>query len=220
MNEARSPQTYHGPDAYALADWRRRINDLYAAVRATRDARAGWALWHETRSHMFQCHPMSPLPKQARSGHYDIPVFPYDPSLRFEVSLDPVTGATPLQFDLGADGPMQARPVARTRGLQRLGAELTLYWIEGYGGGLFLPFRDATNGHGSYGGGRYLIDAIKGADLGLNRDGRLICDFNFAYTPSCAFSDGYVCPLSPAENTLPQPVRAGERFETAAPLNR
>lgn len=209
-------ENYHGPTAYALADWRRRINDLYAAVRATRDPRAGWLLWHETRSRMYQSHPMSPLPAHIRKGFQDIPVFPYDPALRFEVDLQPITGDA-LRFDLGSDGIMMARPVALTDGLQPLGTELTVYWIEGYGGGLFLPFKDASNGTGpdgpTYGGGRYLIDAIKGADLGLSAAGRLICDFNYAYTPSCAYSPDYVCPLSPPENTLPQPVLAGERFE-------
>ena len=89
-------------------------------------------------------------------------------------------------------------------------AHLNLYWIEGYGGGLFLPFRDATNGRVSYGGGRYLYDTIKGADLGAGSESVLL-DFNFAYNPSCAYNDRWVCPLSPPENWLPQAIRAGEK---------
>ena len=106
---------------------------------------------------------------------------------------------------------MQARPIARTQGLEAaLKAELTVYWVEGYGGGLFIPFKDLTSGAQTYGGGRYLVDAIKGADLGLTETGALILDFNFAYSPSCAWTPDFVCPLSPPENTLPTAIEAGE----------
>lgn len=88
--------------------------------------------------------------------------------------------------------------------------ELGLYWLEGYGGGLFLPFHDDTNGTETYGGGRYLLDTVKGADLGVE-DGRLILDFNFAYNPSCAYDSQWSCPLAPPENRLPIALRAGER---------
>jgi len=206
----KTPETF-GPDAYHLADWRRRVNDLYAQVRATGDPRAAHVHWHATRSALFRNHPMSPIPAAARALFTDIAVFPYDPALRFAVVLEPAAGAV-IDYALGTDGEMKSRPIARTNGLRAaLGAELTLYWIVGYGGGLFLPFSDATTGTESYGGGRYLIDAIKGADLGLDADGRLILDFNFAYNPSCALNDAYTCPLSPPGNHLPVPVRAGER---------
>jgi len=90
---------------------------------------------------------------------------------------------------------------------------LAVYWMEGYAGGLFLPFRDATNGTETYGAGRYLIDAAKSADLGgdVGR-GTVILDFNFAYQPSCAFDPRWACPLAPRENWLDIQVRAGERM--------
>ena len=87
---------------------------------------------------------------------------------------------------------------------------LALYWLDGYGGGVFLPFADATRGDATYGGGRYLLDTVKGADLG-EADGRLVLDFNFAYNPSCSYDPRWVCPLSPPENRLDVAVRAGER---------
>jgi uncharacterized protein len=62
----------------------------------------------------------------------------------------------------------------------------------------------------TYGGGRYLLDTVKGADLGLD-DGRLVLDFNFAYTPSCSYDDSWACPLSPAANRLAVRMAAGER---------
>jgi hypothetical protein len=90
---------------------------------------------------------------------------------------------------------------------------LALFWIEGYAGGLFLPFRDATGGAETYIAGRYLLDAVKGADLGGDAvGGMLVIDFNFAYHPSCAFDQSWPCPLAPPENWLDIPIRAGERI--------
>jgi uncharacterized protein len=90
---------------------------------------------------------------------------------------------------------------------------LSLFWMEGYSGGLFLPFRDATSGHETYAAGRYLLDTAKSADLGGDpARGSLILDFNFAYQPSCAFDPRWACPLAPPENRLDVAVRAGERI--------
>ena len=88
---------------------------------------------------------------------------------------------------------------------------LSLFWIDVYGGGVFLPFRDATSGVETYGGGRYLLDTIKGADLG-SIGGLVVLDFNFAYHPSCVHGDQWSCPLAPPENGLAVDVRAGERL--------
>lgn len=203
---------YDGPAPLALADWRRRIGALYAEVRDMPDPERARQHWLDTRSTMMRDHPMSPLKEDARDDFDGIPVFRYDPALRFEVDVEPVDGDAE-EVALGADGSLRRRPVGRTSGLAAaLGGELVLWWIEGYGGGLFLPFRDATSGEETYGGGRYVLDTIKGADLGLGRGGRLILDFNFAYNPSCALNDAWTCPLAPPENTLPAPVRGGERW--------
>ena len=114
-------------------------------------------------------------------------------------------------FPAGADGELRMRPLARTAGLAPvLGGELTAYWLLGYGGGVFLPFADATSGRETYGAGRYLLDTIKSADLGTAPDGRAVLDFNFAYNPSCAYSARYLCPLAPPVNRLAAAVRAGE----------
>ncbi len=205
---------YTGPQAYALADWRRQINDLYAEIRATTDPQQAWSMWCERRNALFRTHPMSPLPTEKRGAFVGNPVFGYDPSFRFSVGLATVSGDE-QRYNLGADGDMRCRPIATTSGLQpTLGAELTVYWITGYGGGMFIPFKDATSGNDTYGGGRYVVDAIKGSDLGLDASGRLILDFNFAYNPSCAISADYVCPLSPPENTLPTRIHAGEKTPT------
>lgn len=211
--ETENEGTFRGPEPYALADWRRRVSELYEHVRRAPSPRAGWQTWRDTRDGLFRNHPMSPLPPGERETFAGLPYHDYDETLRFAVRLESLDRREPLAFELGADGTTRIRAAARTVGLaERLGGELTLYWIEGYGGGLFLPFGDGTNGTASYGGGRYLIDTIKGADPGLDDEGRLIVDFNFAYNPSCAYSPAFVCPLSPPENRLAVAVEAGERF--------
>lgn len=203
-------------EALALADWRRRIHELYADIRRESDPARAWLAWRAVRERMFREHPQSPIAATERAGFAGLPHYDYDPTWRLQASLVPLQTTTEISDEIGADGSIRLRPVARTRGLEeRLGRELTLYWIEGYGGGLFLPFRDATAGSETYGGGRYLYDSIKGADLGTQPDGRLVLDFNFAYHPSCCYSAEWVCPLAPPENQVPAAIRAGERLALA-----
>ena len=200
-------------DHATLWDWRRQIAGLYAEVRALEHPRLGWQLWRETRDRLFREHPQSPLDPAQRTALEHLPLFDYDPALRCTARLAPAAGGEPVTMSGGGDGAIRMLPFARTAGLEaRLGGELTLYWFGGYGGGVFLPFKDATAGRETYGGGRYLLDTIKGADLGTTADGRVILDFNFAYNPSCAYSDRWTCPLAPPANLLPSAVRGGERL--------
>lgn len=196
-----------------LWDWREKIASLYHEIRGSSDAAAAWKLWCDTRSELFLNHPQSPIEEADRETYSGPTVFPYDPSLRLEVQLTLVEREQ-MTISTGADGNLTMHAFGRTSGLEsRFGGELTLYWIEGYGGGVFLPFVDATSGTETYGGGRYLFDTIKGADLGNARPGgTLILDFNFAYFPSCAYSPRYVCPLAPSGNRLKGAVRGGERL--------
>ncbi len=198
-------------DTLTLWDWRRRIGDLYGEIRRL-DGEAGWEIWRDTRNALFRDHPQSPLAGHDPGSFPGLPLFPYDPALRFVVETEPVSGAAAIRVEVGHDGALAFTPFCRTRGLAGpLGAELTLYWIGGYGGGVFLPFRDGTTARETYGGGRYLLDTIKSADLGQDDRGRAILDFNFAYNPSCAYSEKWVCPLSPPENTLLPALRGGEK---------
>jgi hypothetical protein len=196
----------------ALWDWRRRIATLYAEVRAERDPKAAWWRWRETRDRLFRDHPQSPLEPAQRASFRGLAYGEYDPRLRFAAMLRPTTEPVSARFDAGADGLLTLKSFARTEGLSApLGAELLLFWIEGYAGSVFLPFTDATSGGTSYGAGRYLLDTLKGADLGSDAQGRCILDFNFAYNPSCAYSPRWACPLAPTENTLPAAIEAGEK---------
>ena len=210
----------------ALADWRRTIAALYTDVRrlAADDPRAALELWRETRERLYREHPQSPLPEAARAA-FHAEHFDHDPALRFEVPVDDPDGGVPAPSTSGFGGLSIELPVSAggAMSFKRFGAvtipfvdgqrRLDVYWMEGYAGGLFLPFRDGTNGRETYGAGRYLLDAAKGADLGPGREpGSLVLDFNFAFQPSCAFDPKWACPLAPPANRLDLEVRAGERL--------
>jgi uncharacterized protein (DUF1684 family) len=180
-----------------LLDWKRRIFELYAEVRATAEPEQAWDRWRAVRDELFRDHPQSPKP-----GYTGLDYFPYDPALRL---LGEVERAEEEQREI--DG-FLFRRFARVH--FSLGS-LELYWLEGYGGGVFLPIRDATAGHETYGAGRYLLDTVKGSDLGSD-GGRLVLDFNFAYNPSCSYDDRWACPLTPPANRLGLEIRAGERM--------
>jgi hypothetical protein len=190
----------------SLLDWRRRVGGLYAAARATRDPENAWRAWRDGRDELFAQHPDSPLDEAARAAFRGLPFSDYDPALRFEV---PVDAAEPQRLDLPTadDG---AVPLHRM-GTVTLGAlgRLDVWWLGGYGGGIFLPLRDGTAGRTTYGGGRYLLDTIKGADLGSSGE-RLVVDLNFAYHPSCTYDPRWSCPLAPEGNRIAAPVAAGE----------
>ena len=182
-----------------LLDWKRRIFELYAEVRRTADPRAAWQLWRDTRDDLFRTHPQSPLPPEQRDRFAGVPYFDYDPELRVLAEVEP---AEPGRLE---------QPYAFTRfgRVAVLDASLDLYWLDGYGGGVYLCFADTSRE--TYGGGRYLLDTVKGSDLG-NEGGKLVLDFNFAYNPSCSYDPRWVCPLAPPGNRLTFPVEAGERY--------
>jgi uncharacterized protein (DUF1684 family) len=191
-----------------LLDWRRRVAALYAAARAAADPEAGWRTWRDGRDELFATHPDSPLDETARASFTGLPFGPYDPALRFEVALQP---AEPQLREV----PTAADGVVR---LERIGAvapgelgRLDVWWVGGYGGGVFLPLRDGSAGRTTYGGGRYLLDTIKGADLGGD-GGRLVVDLNFAYHPSCTYDPRWSCPLAPEGNRTEIDVPAGEQL--------
>ena len=202
-----------------LADWRRRVATLYAEVRAMADTDPALALahWRAVRERLYREHPQSPVPAGARAD-FRASHFEHDPMLRFEVVVEPAPPPEPGAFALvlpnsGADNLSFSR-VGRVV-IPFLGGPRTLavYWMAGYAGGLFVPFRDLTNGRDTYGAGRYLVDAAKSADLGGDpATNSLIADFNFAFQPSCAFDPRWACPLAPPENRLDLPIRAGERL--------
>ena len=187
----------------SLLTWRREVAELYAAVRAAGDPAAGHALWRAGRDALFGEHPDSPVDRSSFRG---LAVAPYDPSWR---AVCPVEPAEPERIDVptGTDGVVVFHRVGVVR---TPWGPLDLWWLQQYGGGLWLPLRDPSPA--SYGGGRYLLDTVKGADLGGTAD-ELVIDLNFLYNPSCAYDEAWACPLAPPGNVLDVEVPVGELLD-------
>jgi uncharacterized protein (DUF1684 family) len=193
-----------------LVDWRRRVGDLYRlrGPDALADFRRG-------KDDLFRTHPQSPIEPDERASCGGLHYFPFDPNYRVQATLEPGDGAELVIETGGEDGAIRYRRAGRL--VFELSGEpcsLTVLRLVQYAGGLFVPFRDATSRHETYGGGRYLIDTAKNTD-GLVLEitpGSLgvVIDFNYAYNASCAYSARWACPLAPPENFLKAPVRAGE----------
>jgi uncharacterized protein (DUF1684 family) len=189
-------------DALELADYRAAVAGLYLSG-------AGLAEFRERRDALFASHPQSPIPPGERAGFAGLRYFPPLEDAVVELAVRDKPGT----IDIDTGGPDGVMRYERVGVLETPFGELSLWWIAAYGGGLYLPFRDATRGSETYGGGRYLTDTVKGTfgrGVQLLGSGRVRLDFNYAYNPSCAYDSQWACPLAPPENWLTEPVRAGE----------
>lgn len=200
-------------DALDLLDWKRTIFDLYAFIRHAPDPKAAWQRWRGVRDRLFADHPQSPIQPDARDAFDGCPFYDYDPAFR---TIGRIENREPKRrgISVSTGGTFAFTRIGVVR-FELAGAdhELELAWNEGYGGGIFLAFGDETTGRETYGGGRYLADTAKGADLGFDRDeGTMVLDFNYAFNPSCSYDPSWACPLAPAANRLPLAVTAGERL--------
>jgi uncharacterized protein (DUF1684 family) len=192
-----------------LLDWRRRVAELFAELRRRAPDADTLAWFRAEKDALFKEHPQSPVPAADRAAFSGLKYWPYDPAARVvaqfaeAVAEHPPTQGEVEFFRIGyVDFALYDTPL-----------RLAAFWIAGYAGGLFIPFRDSTSGTETYGGGRYLLDTIKSADLGSKAtDGSIVLDFNYAYHPSCTYDPRWVCPLATAESRLAMPVRAGERM--------
>ena len=207
--------------ALDVVDWRARVFGLYAEVRALGDSDPAGAhsVWRAGRDELFASHPSSPLLPEQRDGFAGLPVAPYDPTWRFETTIEVVdvvddpSAVRRLDVPTGTDGVVPFELLGRCA-IGQLGT-LDVWRIATYGGGIFVPVKDALAGRpgGTYGGGRYLIDTIKGADLGRGQRARtIVLDFNFAYNPSCAYDPAWACPLAPLTNTVAVEIPVGELY--------
>jgi uncharacterized protein (DUF1684 family) len=189
------------PPALEVASWRREVHALYAAVRAERDPATAHQLWVQRRTELFDTHPASPRRPGQRLRHAA-----YDPAYRFTVPVKPADLAR-WELTSGNDGVVPFAGIG-TVALGDLG-EVAVWWLDSYGGGVFLPLRDGTAGRQTYGAGRYVLDTVKGSDLGRVGDAWVV-DLNFAYNPSCVFDHRWVCPLAPPANRVEAPAPVGE----------
>lgn len=206
-------------EALELADFRARVAELY--LECAGEGADAVAEFRSSRDRLFAEHPSSALTAEQKADFEGLPYFAHDPAARVTCELRPPDLDGLLEIDSGGeDGVVRYSRVGR---LETPWGELTLFWTEGYGGNLFLPFRDATAPADTYGAGRYLTDAIKGTFAGgleVPTPGAepltVRLDFNYAYNPSCAYNSRWACPLAPPENRLEEPIRAGElRFAAA-----
>ncbi len=194
--------------ALSLIDWRTRVSDLYARVRADDDVERGHATWRAGRDELFRTHPQSPLPAGDPLRETGLPYWPYDEAFRFTVDLQPADHDERV-LDTGDDGSLTMRRVAFVE--LPIGGSLDVWALHQYAGGVFVPMKDGTAGAGSYGAGRYVLDTAKGSWLGGDGE-RIVLDLNFAYHPSCRYDDRWRCPLASPGNTIEARVEAGERM--------
>ena len=200
-----------------VVDWRRSVFALYQAVRDENDPATAHRIWRDGRDQLFAHHPATPLLPDDRDRFRGLPVADYDPAWRFVLELEDAEPAT-FSYATGTDGAVVFERAGVVRVPDVRGAAvgtLDVWRLTSYGGGLFLPVKDALHGRsgGTYGGGRYLLDTVKGADLGSDpATGTLVVDLNFAYNPSCAYDPAWACPLAPPGNTVSADVPVGERY--------
>jgi uncharacterized protein (DUF1684 family) len=192
-----------------LAGWRREVSALYAAVRDEKVPERAHGVWRAGREELFRDHPQSPLPPEHPLRETGVPYWPYDPALRFELPLIAPDEPVSLSIPTDGDGSTAMRLIGRVRLPAPIDATLDVWWLRQYAGGLFVPLRDGTAGDSTYGGGRYLLDTAKGADLG-GTDEALVIDLNFLYHPSCRYNARWQCPLAPPGNTISARIHAGE----------
>jgi uncharacterized protein len=201
------------PDPVALldlVDWRRRVGDLYriSGPDALDKFRAG-------RDRLFKSHPQSPIEPEERASFTGLHYFAHDPAFRVPARIQAADGSELLIDTGGEDGAVRYRRAGEL--VFRLAGQacrLTVLSLVQYAGGLFVPFKDTTAVHQTYGAGRYLFDTAKDTD-GLVLEIKagspdIVIDFNYAYNASCAYSPRWACPLAPPENFLRVPVTAGE----------
>ena len=189
-------------DALELTDYRAAVARMYLEAADLKDFRS-------RRDELFATHPQSPIPAAERASFTGIRYFEPNPDAIVEAVVRPESG----EIDIDTGGPDGIVRYRRAGVLETPFGELSLWWIAAYGGGLFLPVRDGTCGHGAYGGGRYLTDTVKGTHgrgLEVLPGDRVRLDFNYLYNPSCAYDDAWLCPLPPPENRVAARIEAGE----------
>lgn len=199
-----------------LVDWRRRIGDLHRLEEPGALAR-----FRSGKDELFRTHPQSPIEAEERASFRGLSYFEPEPSYRVRARVEPADGTELVIETGGSDGDVRYRRAGHLVFLlQDAECRLTVFSLVQYAGGLFVPFKDATSGGSTYGGGRYLFDTAKGTD-GLVLEVRpgsseVTVDFNYAYNASCAYSSRWACPLAPPENHLQVAVQAGEMSYTHA----
>jgi uncharacterized protein len=155
------------------------------------------------KDQFFKAHPQSPLSVEQQQTFEGLRYFPENPALRLVVPVEPFAEADTIEMQTSTGDTRTYVRYGQVRfQVDGQDAALTLY---ADGDTLFLPFADTLAGVETYGAGRYLEpEPLSG--------GRVLVDFNLAYNPYCAYNDDWSCPITPFENRLKVPIRAGEQM--------
>jgi len=167
-------------------------------------------LKRQEKDKVFKHGPGSPLPEEEKARFQGLAYYQVNPAYRFKVTLHRYPDPEIVRFATNTEERRQFLRYGYFEfEIQGQKCRLQVYRAtdEGEEAMLFIPFRDATSGKETYGGGRYL-------DLKENTSGGYELDFNEAYNPYCAYGKNYSCPLPPRDNTLPVPVPVGEKNYT------
>lgn len=155
------------------------------------------------KDEFFGHHPQSPLTPEQRRDFKGLEYFPENNVLSLEVKIEPLKDQQPMQMQTSTGGVQTYIRHGRFKfQVDGQSAELTIYQNEN---GYFLPFVDSLAGKETYPAGRYLEPEPLPGD-------RFLVDFNIAYNPYCAYNEMWSCPITPAENRLKVPIRAGEKL--------
>lgn len=162
--------------------------------------------FRKEKDEFFADHPQSPLTHEQKHGFKGLNYFPEDPNLKFEVQVEEFEKKEQIMMQTSTGDVLTYDRLGRFHfTVEGQPAELTLYSSDGE---FFLPFTDALAGKETYGAGRYMEPHPLG-------NGMFLIDFNYAYNPYCAYNSRWSCPVTPAENRLKVPIRAGEKtFES------
>ena len=155
------------------------------------------------KNDFFGNHPQSPLTAEQRREFHGLNYFSENPDLRLEVKAEELPQREQIEMQTSTgDVQIYFRHSRFRFRVDGQDAELTIYEGEH---GFFLPFVDSLAGKETYPAGRYLEpEPLPG--------GRFLVDFNMAYNPYCAYNEHWSCPLTPFENRLKVPIRAGEKL--------
>ena len=161
---------------------------------------------HEFRTEkdeFFTTHPQSPLTHEQRHAFKGLVYFPENSTLRKEVPVEVFPLQETVSIQTTGGEPQTYNRYGRFKfDVDGQAAELTLYSSKD---GFFLPFVDSLAGKETYPAGRYI-------EVEQLPNGKFLVDFNLAYNPYCAYNEQWSCPLTPAENRLKVPIRAGEKI--------
>jgi uncharacterized protein len=170
-----------GAYAAALVEWRETIGDIYKEIRSThaRDPSGTWERFRERRDFLYKHHPCSALTESEKLTFTGFENYSYNPDLCFVGRVEYEANGKSYEAST-SEGALPCRRIAIARFEHRGKSQaLSIFWLDIYGGGIWLPVGDQTNGDTTYAGGRYLFDTSKGANLGFGDEGKnILLDMN------------------------------------------